>query len=80
MFHVKFDGNATIVVFELLLGVDPTSLRPVYFAAETSHQILARLWNGADVHRLPVDGVDEASLGHGDGTDDVDPAGCGVTG
>lgn len=40
-----------------------------------SYQILARLRNGADVHWLPVNGVDEASLGHSDGTDDVDPAG-----
>lgn len=39
-----------------------------------SYQILARLRNGADVHWLPVNGVDEASLGHSDGTDDVDPA------
>lgn len=43
-----------------------------------TYQILARVWNSADVHRLPVNGVDEASLGHSDGTDDMDPAGSGV--
>lgn len=44
-------------------------------ATAISYQILARLRNGADVHWLPVNGVNEASLGHSDGTDDMDPAG-----
>lgn len=59
-----------------MLGVDPTSL--TRFVTAASYQVLARLGNSGDVHRLPVDGVDESSLGHSDGTDDVDPAGCGM--
>lgn len=39
------------------------------------YQILARLGNGADIHWLPVDGIDKASFGNSDATDDVDPPG-----
>ncbi len=40
-----------------------------------TYQILARFWNGTDVHRFPLNGVDEASFSHSDGTDDMNPPG-----
>lgn len=43
--------------------------------APSTHQTLPVLWDGADVHRLPLDGVDKAGLGHSDGTDHMDPPG-----
>lgn len=40
-----------------------------------TYKILARLWNGTDVHWLPVDSVDKAGFRNSDGTDDMDPSG-----
>lgn len=39
------------------------------------YQILARLWNGTDIHGLPLNGIDEASFSYSDGTDDMHPSG-----
>ena len=38
-----------------------------------THQALPGVWDGTDVHRLLGDGVQEAGLGHCDGTDHVHP-------
>lgn len=39
------------------------------------YQVPAWLWNSADIHWLPVNGIDKASFWDSDGTDDMDPPG-----
>lgn len=38
-----------------------------------THQTLPGVGDGGDVHRLALHSVDETNLGHGDGTDHVNP-------
>lgn len=44
------------------------------FVSICTYQTLAGFWDSTDIHRLPVDSVDKASLWHTDGTDDVGPS------
>lgn len=82
-------GNISIEMLHLSAGVqcqtplkqwedknkDKTTGSPVDPWIPLIYQILAWLGNGADIHWLPVDGIDEARFRNSDATDDVDPPG-----